>query len=479
MTGAFTLHELEEAFQCAVALAPTDRGLFLDRECRRTLRAHVERLIDADSRASDIFGPCESQHSPASDDRSSIGRWRLIDRIGSGGLGVVYRAACEADGVMLNAAVKILRPGLNVPLHACFTLERSILARLDHPFIARLIDAGADESGTPFLAMEFVEGLPLDAYLEQRQPAFSDRLELFVKICDAAAYLHEQAIVHGDLKPSNVIVRADGTPKLLDFGTAQLVGGGRDASEPFARLMMTPAYASPEQMAGLGPSASGDVYSLGCILREIIGPRRPSRDLAAIRDKCLASSVDQRYQSSRQIAADLDRYRRHLPISARTRSSSYVAAKFIRRHRIACGLASLAVAAVVAGSLASRHHATRAQRYADEYRSVATRLVRDEPAQRTPDVEQRAAFAASVADVIAQMERTQPPPLSDLASAWRRVSYAQAARGRTPDSIASIERSILWARRYLATGLTPDAGSQLAESLLQAATLQRRRGIVA
>src|SRR6185295_4235542 len=120
-------------------------------------------------------------------------------------------------------------------------------------------------------------------------------------------------------------------------------------------------------------------------------------------------------------------------------------------------------------------HATRAQRYADQYRSVVTRLVRDEPAPGAPAAEQRAAFAAGVADVIAQMERMQPPPLADLASAWRRVSYAQAARGRTSESIASIERSIHWARRYAETSVTPDAGSQLAESLLHAATLQRRR----
>src|SRR5262249_43286766 len=185
MTDAFTLRELEDAFQCALALAPTDRSFFFDRECRRTLRPHVERLIDADSRESDIFDPCQFQPSPAIDDRTSIGRWQLIERIGSGGLGVVYRASCESDGVTLKAAVKILRPGLNVPLHACFTQERSILAGLDHPLIARLIDAGADEFGTPFLAMEFVEGLPLDTYLEQRQPAFSERLELFFKICDA------------------------------------------------------------------------------------------------------------------------------------------------------------------------------------------------------------------------------------------------------------------------------------------------------
>jgi len=475
VTGRFTLRELESAFQSAVTLSPADRGHFLDRECRITLRPHVERLIDADSRANDLLDPSHSGDAPAADCRTSIGRWRLFERIGSGGLVIVYRASCECDGVTLRAAVKILRPGVRVPLHARFVQERSILARLDHPFIARLIDAGADECGTSFLAMEFVDGVPLDTYLEQRQPAMGERLELFAKVCDAVAYLHEHSIVHGDLKPSNVMVRADGTPKLLDFGTAQLLDGGRDAYEPSARSMMTPAYASPEQIDGRGPTAIGDIYSLGCVLKEILGSQTTCSDLLAIRDKCLESPPMRRYQSPRQVAADLDRYRRRLPVDAHPRTASYVAAKFVRRHRTVCSVASLAVASLIAGALVSRHNAIRAQRYADQYRSVVTRLVRDEPAPGTPDAEQRAAFVAGVGDVIAQMERMQPPPLADLASAWRRVSYAQAARGRTPESMVSIQRSIHWARRYAETGITPDAGSQLAESLLHAATLEKRR----
>src|SRR5262245_60885589 len=165
MTDSFTLRELEDAFQRAVALSPVERGLFLDRECPSTLRAHVERLIDADSRANDILDPARTGDASSADVRTAIGRWHLIERIGAGGLGVVYRASCECDGVTLHAAVKILRPGLSVLLHTRFVQERSILAGLDHPYIARLIDAGADERGTSFLAMEFVEGLPLDTYL--------------------------------------------------------------------------------------------------------------------------------------------------------------------------------------------------------------------------------------------------------------------------------------------------------------------------
>ena len=292
MTPGFTLGELAEIFHGAVTLSPVERERFLDRTCERSaVRGQLERLIEADAQVCGILDRDELANASPAEDQNSIGRWNLIERIGAGGLGVVYRAACECDGVTLQAAVKILSPGLNVLLHDCFIQERSILAGLDHPYIARLIDAGAGACGTSFLAMEFVEGVPLDAHLEQRRPSLRDRLELFNRICDAVAYLHEHGIIHGDLKPSNVMVRADGTPKLLDFGTARLIDDGRDTSEPVGGLMMTPAYASPEQIAGFGPSAPGDVYSLGCVLRQVLGGSAACADLSAIREKCLARAA--------------------------------------------------------------------------------------------------------------------------------------------------------------------------------------------
>jgi hypothetical protein len=377
--------------------------------------------------------------------------------------------------VTLHAAVKILRPGLNVLLHECFTQERNILAGLDHPYIARLIDAGAGACGTSFLAMEFVEGTPLDGYLDERQPGSGDRLQLFKGICEAVAYLHEHGIVHGDLKPSNVIVRGDGTPKLVDFGTA-LLDPGREACESWTHLMMTPAYASPEQMSGLGPSAAGDVYSLGCMLREMLGRGGVGGDLAAILDRCLAPLPEARYYSAREVAADIDNHVKHRPVRARRASSAYVAVKFIQRNLIACGLTAVVIASVVIGGLASRHQAMRARQYADQHRSIVAHLVRDEPLTDAPDAQRRAAYVAGVADLIPQMERMERPPLADLASAWRRVSYSQADRGQTGESIASIERSIQWARRYMESDGTPDAGRHLADSLLDAALLQQRRG---
>jgi serine/threonine protein kinase len=480
MTAGVPLGELEELFHRVVALSAPDRRPFLDRTCAQpAVRAQLERMVEADERASEILDCERPDNVSAVECPSSIGRWNLLERIGSGGLGVVYRAWCECDGVTLHAAVKTLRPGLDVLLHASFIQERNIVAGLDHPYIARLIDAGAGVCGTSFLAMEFVEGVSLDVYLDQRRPALRDRLQLFNRICEAVDYLHEHGIIHGDLKPSNVIVRSDRTPKLLDFGTARLIDRGREACESWTRLMMTPAYASPEQMSGLGPSMAGDVYSLGCVLRDIIGRDRVDGDLAAVLDRCLASRPHQRYESARAVAADIENHFKHRPVRARRASPRYLLVKFIRRNRIAGGLTTLVVASVVTGGLASRHQAMRAQQSTIQLHSVVAHLVRDEPLKQAPDSQQRASYVAGVGDAIAQMERLQPPPLADLASAWRRLSYSQAASGQTGKSIASIERSILWARRDMEVQGTPDARRQLADSLLHAAFMQQRRGRMA
>jgi predicted Ser/Thr protein kinase len=477
MTVDVSMLELEELFHSAVAMPAGERTRFLARTCPQTaLRAQLERMIEADAHAGGMLDGDRPGGAPSIECATSIGRWNLIERIGAGGLGVVYRASCECDGVTLHAAVKILRPGHNVLLHDSFIQERNILAGIDHPYIARLIDAGAGVCGTSFLAMEFVEGAPLDAHLDQRQPAPGDRLRLFTRICEAVGYLHEHGIVHGDLKPSNVIVRGDGTPKLLDFGTARLIDPDREACESWTRLMMTPAYASPEQMSGLGPSAAGDVYSLGCMLRELLEDRTIQGDLAAILGKCLAARPDERYGSAREVAQDIDNHLNHRPVRAHAASSAYVVSKFIRRNLIASGLTAVVAASGTIGGLASRHQAMLAQRYSDQHRAVVAHLVRDDSPKRAPDTQQRAAYVGGVEDAIAQMERMNPPPLADLACAWRRLSYSQADRGETAEAIASVERSIEWARRYKDGQGTPDAGRQLAESLLQAALLQQRRG---
>jgi serine/threonine protein kinase len=477
MNDGLALRELDDLFQQAVALPEADRAAFLDFKCRSRpiLYRKLRRMLDADAKAGAFLD--RPLAGLAAQPGERIGRWKLIERIGEGGLGVVYRASCEADGVTLHAAVKILRAGFDSGVfHQRFIQERNILSGIDHPYIARLIDAGADACGSSFLAIEFVNGLPLDQYLEESHSSLGEILELFNRICQAVGYLHSNGIVHGDIKPSNVMVRQEATPKLLDFGTARLINPGNLQASAVSGLIMTPSYASPEQRAGLGPSVAGDVYSLGCVLRDMLAHATPPADVCAIRDQCLATSPSDRYQATGEIAADVQRYLHHFPVRARPASGWYVISKFLRRNRIACALSTVAVLSLLIGWLLSRHDARRADHYASQHKSVIAHLLRDQPAAQSLESNQRAALAASIHDAIAQMERLTSPPLAELTRAWRRLSYTQAIRGQTPQSVESIRRSIEYARRYRAAGDTPAARAELGESLLYAAHLHVRRG---
>ena len=468
------VHVLEELFHRANLLGPLDRPRFLEHACagQPELRALVDRLLAADALTTGNAGIGKPGTVPALRPGQSVGRWRLIEIIGSGGMGAVYRASCQADGVTLEAALKILRPELGELLHEQFIQERLILAGIDHPYIARLIDAGVGPCGTSFMAMEFVEGLKLDQWLNQRKPRFRQRLQLFSRICEAVTYLHDNGIVHGDLKPSNVIVTPTGTPKLLDFGTARLASrSGSQSLWPW----MTPAYASPEQLAGLGPSPEGDVYSLGCILEEMLENAPLCSDLTALLNKSLARPVNQRYPSPRALVEDVTRYLGYFPLRARRATPLYIAHKFLRRNRVLCLLATLFAVSLLLG-WAARHNLMRARQYADERRSLVTSLVREDEGQRNPGARQRTAYAAAVKESIASMQRMQPPPFPELIEAWRRLSYSQASRGQTPESIASIEQAISWGRRYVQASHADDGRRQLAHSLLYAASFHQRRG---
>ena len=432
MKNGFALCELDDIFHEAAALCGPERVAFLDGICRTRpdLFRELLQMLDADAQADPLLDHALPACLGGVQSRDCIGRWRLIEPIGEGGLGVVYRASCEADGVTLQAALKILRAGFDRgAFHRRFIEERNILSGLDHPYIARLIDAGADPGGESFLAVEFVAGQPLDQYLSESSSPLRERLELFMKICEAVEYLHGNGIVHGDIKPSNVMVKPDSTPKLLDFGTARLMARGEQPASELSRLLMTPGYASPEQEAGLGSSMLGDVYSLGCVLRDILALAAPPADVCAIRDRCLSPSPPGRYQSPGEVSDDVRRFLHHFPVRARPASSWYVSARFLRRNRIGCGLAAIAVLSLVIGGLVSRHNARRADHYARQNRSVITHLLQDPPAARSPESSQRAAFAATIHDAIAQMESLTPPPLAELTTAWRRLSYTQAARG--------------------------------------------------
>jgi non-specific serine/threonine protein kinase/serine/threonine-protein kinase len=249
-------------------------------EVRSLLRAHLE-VEDFLEQPADAGEELVAALRPESLIGERIGPWRLVEEIGRGGMGTVYRAVRADDEFRRVVAIKIVGRGLDTDmLLKRFRTERQILANLEHPYIARLIDGGTTPSGLPYFVMEYVQGVPLTDYCDQHRLNIHERIDLFRKVCSAVAYAHHNLIVHRDLKPANILVTADGTPKLLDFGIARLMSGsGREASEPTVTMlrMATPAYASPEQIRGTVAGMPTDIYSLGVILYELLTGHRPYR----------------------------------------------------------------------------------------------------------------------------------------------------------------------------------------------------------
>ncbi|HEY7172452.1 MAG TPA: serine/threonine-protein kinase [Vicinamibacterales bacterium] len=323
-----------------------------------------------------------------------IGSYRIVRQLGEGGMGTVWLA--HRTDVMVNRLV-----ALKLPRHARLAWrfperminEREILAALNHPNIARLYDAGVTAAGQPYLALEYVAGVPIDAYVTAGNLPAPERLRLFVLVARAVAHAHSRMIVHGDLKPSNVLVTDAGEVKLLDFGIARLLKDGRLIdSEPSPGRLLTPQYASPEQLAGETLGTATDVYSAGVMLRELLsGERSHDRtgeaahpllrgDLGAVVRKALRERPDARYPTMDAMADDIERYLVRLPVRARPDTLRYRAAKWVSRNRLAFTAAAVAVAALVAGTVLATWHARVAQTekaHAEEVRDFLATLIRD------------------------------------------------------------------------------------------------------
>lgn len=290
---------------------------------------------------------------PIAEPPAAVGPFRLVERVGSGGMGDVWRAE-RADGLYeQKVAIKLIHPRLLARAGAAFDEERRFLARLEHPNIARLIDGGVAE-GIPWLATEFVAGQPIDAAARGRP--LRERIGLFVKAADAAQYVHSQRIAHGDIKPANILVAGDARVKLVDFGIGSAIGA--EAATPGA---MTRAFASPERLAGEGPSIADDVFALGRTLALVVtGEADP--DIAAIVARATDPDPATRYGSAAALIADLDRWREQLPVSARAPTTRYVAGRFVARHRTGVLLASMAALALLTATIVSTINYVRAER---------------------------------------------------------------------------------------------------------------------
>jgi serine/threonine-protein kinase len=396
--------QIQDLFHEAAGLPERDRLAFLQSSCESDseLIAQVLSMLDADSAPSILFDKsvpelADSVISPAAHaiPQHRFGAYQLTSVLGEGGMGVVYLA--ERTDLGSRAAVKILRDAWLSPARRVrFAAEQRTLAQLEHPSIARLYDSGALSDGTPWFVMEYVEGTPITTYCRENHCDLRQRLTLFRDVCEAVQYAHGNLVVHRDIKPSNILVRADGSVKLLDFGISKHIDS-IDAHAEQTRTgvrMMTPAYASPEQIRGDPVGTHTDAYSLGVVLYELIVgrlpfdlsnrssldaerivlEREPERPSAAARRMALVDNADhvsvisrgewadldvlimtamhkdasRRYPTVYALVQDVDRLLANEPLDARGDSARYKLGKFAARHRASLGAGALMLAAVIA-----------------------------------------------------------------------------------------------------------------------------------
>ena len=386
--------KIEEIFGRALQLELGARHAYFDQACGEDseLRREVASLLASHDDASATFlgqpAPVSAGLTPPAPPASgeSVGSYRLLDKIGEGGMATVYLGE-RADGAFdRQVAVKVLRRGMEGGAERTrFDLERQILASLDHPGIARLLDGGTTAAGSPYVVMELVDGEPIDRYCDRHGLSVADRIDLFLAVCDAVASAHRSLVVHRDLKPSNILVDREDRVKLLDFGIAKIldpeqIGGMAGETTASWQRLLTPGYASPEQVRGERVTVATDVYLLGIVLYKLLTgrlphrfpsrslvevevvltreqPRPPSRvpreigsqpgdeadpsprgvedidpDLDHIVLKALRGDPAERYGSVVELIEDLRRFRQGLPIRARSGSRRYRARKFVRRH---------------------------------------------------------------------------------------------------------------------------------------------------
>jgi serine/threonine-protein kinase len=282
-----------------------------------------------------------------------LGAWTLVGELGHGGMGTVYRAQRSDGHFEQIAAIKLLRGIPDTASLALLARERQILARLSHPNIARLIDGGATPAGQPYLVLEFIEGEPIDGYVRRLDLGTAAIVRLVLAVVDAVGFAHQRLVVHCDLKPSNILVGADGRPVLLDFGISQLLNEGAAGDDALARKAYTPGFASPEQRAGLALSTATDVYGLGRVLDELIdGDGAKAIVPAPLRAIVARATVDdpaQRYASVTALADDLRRWLDGRAVEAMGANRWYRAACYFRRNALALGLGAAALVALVAG----------------------------------------------------------------------------------------------------------------------------------
>jgi len=512
---------IQEIFFEAADLPVAERDAFLARACDGDagLRSEVESLLKADALSGSAIAAAIGSEASAlfMDDAplsgTRMGPYRLLKEIGRGGMGSVYVGERDDEHFRKLVAIKVVKRGMDsAEVLARFRHERQILAGLEHPYIARLIDGGTTPDGRPFFVLEYVQGQPIDSYCRANNLNVDARLRLFLKVCEAVAYAHRSLVVHRDLKPSNIFVNAEGIPKLLDFGVAKLLDPGNDpglTATSAAMGPLTPEYASPEQIHGLPITTAADVYALGAILFELLTGTRAQRietrtpaeiervvcqtdtprpstvaraagklridsDLDNIVLMAMRKEPERRYGSVTRFAEDIERYLSGRPVMARQDSFVYRARKFLVRNSLAVGAGILIFLSLLGGIILAEmqaHRAERERQIAEVQRQSAERERARAEAQKQLAEQERA--RAESQRQIAERERTRAEAETQVArteqerSRRRLAQMLQLANSSLFDVHAAIETlpGSTEARRQIVTttlkfleNLSKDAG---------------------
>jgi serine/threonine-protein kinase len=369
--------KIDELLDAALELEPPERQTFLDGLDAPDLRREVESLLACEKNTNGFLDApalalsADFFDQDGEDERAgqTVGNYRIIREIGRGGMGTVFLAE-RADGEFEHqVALKVVRRSFaDTELKRRFRRERQILASLNHPNIARLMDGGVSDDGEPYLVMEYVEGARIDHYCQEQKLSTRERLRLFLDVCRGVSYAHQHLVVHRDIKPSNILVTKDSVPKLLDFGIAKLIDEEQTGEHTRTEMRaFTLEYASPEQVSGAPITTASDVYSLGVLLRDLLHEtkRAPDKTIASVELENIVAMARRedparRYASAGQLAEDVQLYLDGLPVRAQKDSFAYRAGKFVKRNKIGVAAAAIVLFTLIGGIVATVWQARRA-----------------------------------------------------------------------------------------------------------------------
>jgi serine/threonine-protein kinase len=523
-----TRRRAEEVFEAALELEPAERSQYVARVCAYDagLLRQVVALLGAHDRTDGVLEQDARALLRPEPMPERLGAYRLMRELGRGGMGVVYEAERDDGQFRRRVAIKVLRAGTEPVLRQRVVAERQILAGLDHPDIARLLDGGVTPDGRPYLVMEHVDGLPVDVYCDRMRLSVAERLHLFIIIARAVDYAHRNLVVHRDLKPSNIMVTTDGGVKLLDFGVAKLLNpalGGPTPHTLHDRLALTPEYASPEQLRGESLTTLSDVYALGVLLYELLTGRRPfaaaglapllravsddepvppsarvarsetapaldggsrtcdpaavararhttparlartlAGDLDAIVSTALRKEPRHRYGSAELLAQDVERYLEGRPVLAQRRGRAYAFGKFVRRHRVPALAIALAVVSLLGGTAAALWQAAVAREQRD--RAAEAHSQAEQVTEFVLDLFETDALQPWVRGVVTARDLVQrgTERIDDLAGQPLVQASLLGALGRAYDGLGEYEEGQRLTQRALTIHLTQPRRDELA-----------------